>query len=147
MLHDIGKIGVATHVLAKDGKLTREEFRQMQQHAALGARILGSVSFLADVARFVHAHHEDWDGGGYPEGLAGTAIPLASRIIHVVDAYDAMTSSRPYREALPAVEATRRIAAARGSQFDPEIVDEFLALEQAGTIAAIRRRVDEQAAA
>ncbi len=147
LLHDIGKIGVATNILAKKGKLTKAEFLEMQEHAALGSRILGAVSFLEEVAYYVRHHHEDWDGGGYPEGLAGEDTPLASRIIHVVDAYDAMMSSRPYRAALSRDEAIRRIVAGRGGQFDPEIVDTLLELVKEGTMEAIRRQVDQGLAA
>lgn len=142
-LHDIGKIGVSTHILSKPGKLTEPEFREMQKHSELGAQILGSVGFLTDIAQYVLYHHEDWDGNGYPKGLAGKAVPLASRIIHVVDAFDAMTSSRPYRTALPPEEAIRRMRADRGRQFDPEVVDCMLELIEEGEIEAIRRRIDE----
>lgn len=142
-LHDIGKIGVATEILSKPGKLTAQEFREMQRHSEFGAQILSSVGFLTDVAEYVLYHHEDWDGNGYPKGLAGKSIPLASRIIHVVDAFDAMTSSRPYRTSLPREEAIRRIRADRGRQFDPEVVDRLLELVEEGTIDAIRKRIDE----
>ncbi len=147
LLHDIGKIGVSTHILSKQGRLTKAEFREMQEHAALGARILGAVSFLSGVARYVRYHHEDWDGGGYPDGLAGEEVPLAARIIHVVDAYDAMTSSRPYRTALPFQEAVRRIVAERGRQFDPVIVDRLLELVEEGVMESIRLQVDRGLAA
>lgn len=147
LLHDIGKIGVPSQVLSKEGKLDEAEFRQMQEHAALGGRILAAVSFLKDVAVYVRHHHEDWDGGGYPDGLAGEQVPLASRVIHIADAYDAMTSSRPYRKALPRAEAIRRIVADRGGQFDPAIADIFLQLEAEGALESIRRRVDEGLAA
>ncbi len=147
LLHDIGKIGVSTHILAKRGRLTKAEFREMQEHAALGARILGAVSFLQQVARYVRHHHEDWDGGGYPDGLAGEDVPLAARIIHVVDAYDAMTSSRPYRTALPHEEAVRRIVVDRGRQFDPEVVDLLLVLVEEGLMESIRLKVGRGLAA
>lgn len=147
VLHDIGKIGVATHILAKEGKLTDAEFKEMQQHAELGSQILGAISFLGGVAYYVRHHHEDWDGSGYPSGLMGDKIPLASRIIHVVDAYDAMTSCRPYRKALPKEEAIRRIVADRGQQFDPQIVDTFMELVQDGTLEKIRGQVDGELAA
>ncbi len=146
MLHDIGKIGVPTQVLAKKGKLTKAEYRQMQEHAALGARILSSVSFLGEIPTYVRHHHENWDGSGYPDGLAGDEVPLAARIIHLVDAYDAITSSRPYRRALAHEEAIRRIGETSGTQFDPEIVDVFLELVDEGIIRSIRQRVDEEAA-
>ncbi|MDX1503635.1 MAG: HD domain-containing phosphohydrolase [Thermoanaerobaculia bacterium] len=142
VLHDIGKVGVRTEVLTKRSRLTESEAAEMRQHAELGARILESVSFLEPVARYVRYHHEDWDGSGYPEGLAGEAIPLAARIIHVVDAYDAMTSSRPYRRALAHEEAMRRIVADRGRQFDPRVVDVAVELAAEGALQAIRREVD-----
>ena len=147
LLHDIGKIGVATHILAKRGKLTAAELAAMQEHAALGARILAAVSFFDRVAHYVRHHHEDWDGSGYPDGLADDDIPLASQIIHVADAYDAMTSTRPYRSALPPEEAVRWVVADRGGQFAPAVVDAFLELVADGTLEAIRREVERELAA
>lgn len=143
ILHDIGKIGVATGILSKAGPLTEPEVLAMQQHPVIGARILESVSFFGEVARDVRHHHEDWDGGGYPDGLEGDTIPVAARIIHVVDAFDAMTSSRPYRDELPRQEALRRLRAGRAGQFDPEVVDAFVEMVEEGVVAAIRRQVDE----
>lgn len=144
ILHDIGKIGVSSEILAKRSRLSKAESRAMQEHATLGARVLASVSFLNEVARYVRHHHEDWDGGGYPDGLAGESAPLASRIIHVVDAYDAMTSNRPYRAALPEEEAAHRLVTHRGRQFDPSVVDVFLELIEDGAMAAIRRDIDSR---
>ena len=144
LLHDIGKIGVATHILVKGERLTRAESLLMQEHADLGARILGAVSFLHEVAHYVRHHHEDWDGGGYPDGLAGEEVPLASRIIRVVDTYDAMTSSRPYRGALTQDQAIRRIVAERGGHFDSNVVDAFHELVDEGTVESIRRQVDQE---
>ncbi len=142
VLHDIGKIAVSTQVLSKPSALTAPEAEEMQRHSEIGARILGSVGFLTGVARLVRSHHEDWDGGGYPDGLAGEAIPLGARVLHVVDAYDAMISGRPYRESLAGEEAMRRLLEEREGQFDGALVDLFCDLVDDGTIAAIRRKVD-----
>lgn len=147
LLHDIGKIGVATPLLAKKEKLTSAESLQLQEHADLGARILGAVSFLHEVAHYVRHHHEDWDGGGYPDGLAAEEVPLASRIIRVVDTYDAMTSSRPYRGALPGDKAMQRIVTERDGQFDSKVVDTFVELVEEGIVESIRRQVDQGLAA
>lgn len=147
ILHDIGKIGVGTQVLSKQSRLDDGERLKMQEHVVLGARILENVSFLTDIALYVRHHHEDWDGRGYPDGLSGEAIPLASRVIHVVDAYDAMTSSRPYRSALSHDEAMKRIVAGRGDQFDPMIVDAFVSMAAEGAVETIRRQVEEGLAA
>lgn len=136
-LHDIGKIGVSGSALGKKGRLTSAETEHMQKHPEIGARILSPVSFLKRVGTYVHHHHEHYDGSGYPAGIAGAAIPLASRIIHLVDAYDAMTTSRSYRDGLNHEEACRRIQQGAGKQFDPEIVDCFLLLEKEGMIAEI----------
>ncbi len=147
LLHDIGKIGVATDILAKKEKLNGTESLQMREHAEFGARILGAVSFLHEVAYYVRHHHENWDGGGYPDGLAGEEVPLASRIIRVVDTYDAMTSSRPYRGALSHDQAIQLLVADRNSQFDAKIVDTFLELAEEGIVESIRHQVDHGLAA
>ena len=115
----------------------------MKEHPDIGARILAPLSFLEDVATYVRHHHENYDGTGYPAGLAGEQIPLACRIIHLVDAYDAMTSSRPYRSALPHETAFARIIDAEGSQFDPRIVRLFGELVREGMVAEVRTKVAE----
>jgi putative nucleotidyltransferase with HDIG domain len=122
LLHDIGKIGVPDDVLRKPGSLTPTEFEAIRQHPVLGARILRSVPFLARHIAIVELHHERPDGRGYPKGLRGDDIPLAARIVHVADAYDAITSARAYRAARPAAEALREIWRCAGTEFHAEIV-------------------------
>ncbi|GHF38852.1 diguanylate cyclase (GGDEF)-like protein [Deinococcus metalli] len=123
-LHDVGKIGIPDAILLKRGRLTPDEFEQMQTHTEIGARILsGGRSALLQLAEEIaRTHHERWDGGGYPHGLRGTAIPLAGRIVAVADVFDALTQSRPYKTAWTASEAMHAIAEGAGTQFDPDIV-------------------------
>ncbi|MFO8070359.1 MAG: HD domain-containing protein [Polyangia bacterium] len=123
LLHDIGKIGVSDTILLKPGKLTDEEWEAMRRHAEYGYRILEGIDFLGNARRLVYEHHERWDGTGYPRKLKGEEIYLGARIFAVVDTYDAMTTDRPYRKALPHEVADEEIAKMRGSQFDPEVVD------------------------
>jgi len=127
LLHDIGKIGVADEILHKDGPLTPEEFEQIKRHPALGARILRQVPFLAPHLPIVELHHERPDGRGYPFGLRGEDIPLDARIVHVADAFDAMTSARAYRAALPASVAFAELQRFSGTQFDPACVEALVA--------------------
>jgi HD-GYP domain-containing protein (c-di-GMP phosphodiesterase class II) len=134
ILHDIGKIGVADVVLSKPGPLNDFEWAEMKRHPELGWRILSGIDFLRDAAEVVYAHHERFDGTGYPRGLKGDEIPLGARIFAVVDAYDAMTSHRPYRKALPHLKAIEEIARNAGSQFDPEVVRAFLEAEKRGPL-------------
>ena len=122
LLHDIGKIGVPDDVLRKPGALTDAEFDAIKQHPVLGARILRSVPFLARHIPIVELHHERPDGRGYPTGLRGDDIPLAARIVHVADAYDAMTSARAYRGARPSGDALRELWRCAGTEFHAEIV-------------------------
>ncbi|HVY55982.1 MAG TPA: HD domain-containing phosphohydrolase [Thermodesulfobacteriota bacterium] len=126
LLHDIGKIGVPDSILLKPGKLTDDEWKLMKKHPELGYKLLKNIDFLEESAEIVHTHHERYDGQGYPAGMSRDEIPLGARIFSVVDALDAMTSKRSYRDALPFEEATRRITEASGSQFDPRVVDIFL---------------------
>jgi diguanylate cyclase (GGDEF)-like protein/putative nucleotidyltransferase with HDIG domain len=137
MLHDVGKVRVPEHILRKPGPLTAEEHAVMTQHAAAGAEIVGRVEGLQAVAAWIRHSHERLDGAGYPDGLAGPAIPDASRILLVADAYDALTSDRAYRRARPAPEAVDELRRHAGSQFDPECV-ELLVRELAdrGALAA-----------
>jgi HD-GYP domain-containing protein (c-di-GMP phosphodiesterase class II) len=128
LVHDIGKIGLSPGLLEKPGALTLEERRQMQEHSAIGERILAYVDEYAEIARVVRHHHERIDGQGYPDGLEGVAIPLVSRIIAVADAYNAMTSDRPYRDAMPSRVARLRLAQAVDSQFDTSVVAAFEAI-------------------
>ncbi len=129
VLHDIGKIGISSSILNKPGRLTAEEYEIIKSHPYLGRRILEPISFLKHVAPTVYHHHERWDGGGYPEGLAGEEIPLASRIMAVADTYDAMTSDRAYRQGLSHEVASAEIRRCSGAQFDPECARAFLAAQ------------------
>ena len=128
LVHDIGKVGLPAGLLEKPGALTLEERRQMEEHPAIGERILSKVEDYAEIARVVRHHHERVDGLGYPQGLSEDSIPLLSRIISVADAYDAMTSDRPYRDAMPSRVARLRLAQAVESQFDTAVVAAFEAI-------------------
>ena len=128
LVHDIGKIGLPPGLLEKPGALTLEERRQMQEHSAIGERILAHVNEYSEIATIVRHHHERIDGQGYPDGLADVDIPLVSRIIAVADAYNAMTSDRPYRDAMPSRVARLRLAQAVDSQFDTAAVAAFEAI-------------------
>jgi HD superfamily phosphohydrolase YqeK len=141
LVHDIGKIGLPPGLLEKRGSLTLEERRQMEQHSVIGEGILAKVDGYADVAAIVRHHHERVDGLGYPDGLAGDEIPLLSRIIAVADAYNAMTSDRPYRDAMPSRVARLRLAQAVESQFDTSVVAAFEAI-LAGSPEAYRLASD-----
>jgi HD-GYP domain-containing protein (c-di-GMP phosphodiesterase class II) len=125
-LHDIGKIAVSDEVLRKPGRLSAVEQEQMKMHAARGAALLGNIPGLTPILPIVRHHHERWDGHGYPDGLAAEAIPLPARVVAVADAFDAMTSDRPYRPALPLGEALAELVACAGSHFDPRCVEAFL---------------------
>jgi HD-GYP domain-containing protein (c-di-GMP phosphodiesterase class II) len=127
LFHDVGKIGVPDEILTKSGDLTPVEFELLTRHAAQGADIVGNLSRLQEAVPLVRHHHERWDGRGYPDRLSGTTIPVESAIIAVADAWDAMTTSRPYRRALPVQHALSQIEAGRGTQFSPAVVDAFLA--------------------
>src|SRR5438445_4896746 len=128
LVHDIGKVGLPAGLLEKPGALTLEERRQMEEHAAIGERILSKIDNYAEIAHIVRHHHERVDGLGYPDGLFGDEIPLAARIIAVADAYNAMTSDRPYRDAMPSRVARLRLAQAVESQFDTSVVAAFEAV-------------------
>jgi putative nucleotidyltransferase with HDIG domain len=128
LVHDIGKIGLPPGLLEKPGALTLDERRQMQEHSAIGERILAKVEDYAEIATIVRHHHERIDGMGYPDGRAGDDIPLLSRIIAVADAYNAMTSARPYRDAMPSRVARMRLAQAVEGQFDTSVVAAFEAI-------------------
>ena len=128
LLHDIGKLAVPDAVLNKPGPLTPDEWRTMREHPTIGARIVGAIPELTHLGPAIRAEHERWDGRGYPDGLAGRAIPAASRIVFVCDAYHAITSDRPYRQAMSAEEALSEIRAGSGSQFCPETATALLKL-------------------
>jgi putative two-component system response regulator len=127
-LHDVGKVAIPDGVLLKPGRLDEKEFALIRTHAAIGKRILGgsTCELIGLAAEIAEAHHERWDGGGYPHGLSGTAIPLAARIVAVADVFDALTTQRPYKAAMPLDEARACIEAESGRHFDPDCVAAFL---------------------
>lgn len=126
ILHDIGKVAIPDDILNKPGRLTDEEFEVMKSHTIVGERILKPIGFLKNVAPIVRHEHERWDGRGYPDGISGEQIPLASRIIFVCDAYHAITSDRPYRAGQPHAFARRILTENAGTQFDPAVVAVFM---------------------
>jgi len=128
LLHDIGKIGVSDNILLKPAKLDEVEWRHMKQHPQMGYDILSGIKFLKAPAEVVYAHHERYDGTGYPKGLRGSEIPLGARIFSLVDTLDAMTSDRPYRRALPFSAVLAEVERCIGSQFDPSIAATFLSI-------------------
>jgi len=127
-LHDMGKVGVHHDILTKPGSLTDDEWKEMRAHPEIGARIVSDLDFLKGARDVVLYHHERFDGKGYPEGLAGEAIPLEARIAKVADAFDAMMSDRPYRAALGIEKAVNELQVGKGSEFDPDVVDAFVGL-------------------
>ena len=128
LVHDIGKIGIPAKTLNKPGRLDADEMRVVRQHAEIGQRLIDQVEGFASAAPIVRHHHERWDGAGYPDGLAGDGIPIGARLIAVADSYDAMTSDRSYRSALPRDTALAELKAMSGTQFDPQIVGIFCGL-------------------
>jgi HD-GYP domain-containing protein (c-di-GMP phosphodiesterase class II) len=139
LLHDIGKIGISDAVLRKPGPLTHEEFEMIQEHPAVGGRILRSVPFLAPHLPIVELHHERPDGQGYPFKLRGDEIPMLARIVHVADAFDAITSARAYRPARGAADALRELWRHAGTQFDAEVVHALAAAMPAIELIAQER--------
>ena len=143
-LHDIGKVGIPDHILLKPDRLTEEEFAVMKTHPILGRDALVRAEILMDkpetflriAKEIVYAHHEKWDGSGYPEGLAGEDIPIAARLMALADVYDALISKRVYKEAMPHAEAVEIIRAGSGKHFDPAVVEVFLRLEARFTTIA-----------
>ena len=138
-IHDIGKVGVADRTLRKSGPLSDEEREEMSRHPIYGRDVIARTEervgvrddFLLKLAKeIVYSHHERWDGSGYPEGLGGEAIPVAGRMVALVDVYDALSSARVYKGALPHDEVVQAIAAGRGVHFDPEMVDAFLRIQE-----------------
>lgn len=128
ILHDIGKIGISDAILNKPGRLTPAEYNKMKQHSMIGYKIASNVAPLEAIAYLILTHHERWDGKGYPNGLKGTDIPLAARILAVIDAYDAMTNDRVYRKAMSHEAALKELLDNKGTQFDPAMVDLFFQL-------------------
>ncbi len=140
LLHDVGKIGIPDGILMKPGPLSPAERRKMETHTVLGEAMLSGVVFLkGEGLKIVRSHHERWDGRGYPDGLVGEEIPLSARIFAVADALDAMTSHRPYRRAMSWTAAHAEILAQRKRQFDPDVVDAFVAVEP--VLREIRREI------
>jgi len=131
LLHDIGKVGIPDAILRKPGRLDPDEYALMKKHSEYGWAVLRMLPGFERAALDILHHHESFDGKGYPAGLKGTEIPVVSRIVCVIDAFDAMVSSRPYRKGLPYEEAVRRLHEASGTQFDPVVVRTFLSFAQA----------------
>jgi putative two-component system response regulator len=153
-LHDIGKVGISDRILQKPGPLTSDEFAEMRRHPVYGRNVIINAERAAGVRDdvtlavakdIVYSHHERWDGSGYPEGLSGQAIPIAGRIIAIVDLYDALLSSRPYHQARPHAAAIAFIAERRGTHFDPDVVDACLRV--ADKLEAVPRDEPERRAA
>lgn len=126
LLHDLGKIGIPDSILQKPAPLTDAEWCSMRRHPVLGHRALSNIDRFSDVLPLVLHHHEHFDGSGYPDGLQGEDIPLGSRIILVIDAFDAMTTDRPYRQRMPIAIAAEELVRCSGSQFDPRVIRAFL---------------------
>ncbi len=143
VLHDVGKIGVPDAILLKPGQLSAEEFAVIKQHPEIGERILRGLPFLQEILPAVRHHHERWDGCGYPDGLAGDAIPADAAILAVADSFDAMTSSRTYRPALLTTEAIRRVREGAGAQYDPRVVAAFDRAVADGTLVVPVARAGE----
>ncbi len=143
-LHDIGKVGVFAQILEKPGPLTDIEMELIRLHPAKGVEILAPISQLESILPIVRHHHERMDGRGYPDGLAGAAIPLPARILAVADAYDAMISSRPYRPGMGRTRAIEEVRRVRGTQLDPDVVDAFLGLPRTAVeaVAFLRRKAE-----
>jgi HD-GYP domain-containing protein (c-di-GMP phosphodiesterase class II) len=131
LLHDIGKVGIPDAILNKPAKLTTEEYDLMKKHPEYGWAVLRQVPGMKTASLIILHHHESFDGRGYPAGLKGNEIPIGSRIVSVIDSFDAMVSNRPYRNGMAMEEAARRLVKASGTQFDPKVVEHFLPLARA----------------
>ncbi len=151
MVHDIGKIAISDVILLKPGKLTGAEFESMKRHSVIGEEIVRPLRSAAMLMPAIRHHHEHWDGSGYPDGLKGTAIPLNARIVAISDAFDAMTSDRPYRRAMSIDQARAILTKGRAEQWDADLVDRFLTLPESHryhpTVLLARRAVEEAQAA
>ncbi len=128
-LHDVGKLAIPEEILNKPGPLSEDEWEFVRRHTLIGERILGAAPALGAAGKLVRSTHEHWDGSGYPDGLASSEIPLGARIIAVCDSFDAMTSPRPYAKALSSEQAIRELFRSAGTQFDPEVVEAFVAVQ------------------
>jgi putative nucleotidyltransferase with HDIG domain len=135
-LHDVGKVAIPDEILHAPRSLTEDEWEYMRQHTLIGARIIGAAPEMQPVAAIVRSSHERWDGGGYPDALAGEDIPLGARIVAVCDSYDAMTTTRAYRAAMPVADAVAELERCAGSQFDPRVVAAFRAVLAESAAAA-----------
>jgi len=134
LLHDIGKISIDDAILGKPTLLTDEEYRHIKRHPEEGARIVAPMRFASEVGPIIMHHHERWDGSGYPHSLRGEDIPIGARIVAIVDAYDAMMTDRPYRDSLGLDETLRRLREGRGREWDPQLLDLFISLIEAGQL-------------
>jgi HD-GYP domain-containing protein (c-di-GMP phosphodiesterase class II) len=130
LLHDIGKIGIPDNILNKPGRLTPEEYEMVKRHPEFGWTVIRKLPGLEQTSLYVLHHHENFDGTGYPARLKASEIPIGSRIVSVIDAFDAMVSCRPYRNGLPLEEAIRRLNEASGTQFDPAVIKSFIPIAQ-----------------
>ena len=129
LLHDVGKISIPQRIICKPGKLTDEEFQIMKSHPVCSEKLVDNIKQLGQIGTWVKAHHERWDGRGYPDGLKGEEIPLSARIVAIADTYDSMTSTRSYRKALEHEVAIEEIKKCSGTQFDPELAQKFIDMQ------------------
>jgi putative nucleotidyltransferase with HDIG domain len=143
LLHDVGKIAVPDQILLKPAELSGDEWKEMRRHPVEGYRLLQRIGFLKEAAEIVHAHHEHFDGSGYPRGLKGVEIPLGARLFMVADVFDALTSERPYHQVLSYGEALKKIREERGTHFDPEVVDLFERIDPMEWRVIQKRYVDK----
>ncbi|MCP4495177.1 MAG: HD domain-containing protein, partial [Phycisphaeraceae bacterium] len=146
LVHDIGKIGVPEAVLCKSGRLDEAEFAAIRQHPQIGFRILRDIPQIRDLLPGVLCHHEAWDGTGYPAGLEGDEIPLLARIVAICDSFDAMSSSRTYRRAMPRDEVFAEMIRCQGTQFDPSITPVFIGMDLTEYDRLLARDAGEAAA-
>jgi putative nucleotidyltransferase with HDIG domain len=145
ILHDVGKLGIRESILNKPGGLSDEEFEVMRQHPSIGAQIMSPIRMLKDIIPGIRNHHETWDGTGYPDHLSGEEIPMVARIIGVADTFDAMTTTRPYQQAMTLDYVLQKMRSMSGSRFDPVVVEAFIAAVEAGDISPPTRGVEEAA--
>lgn len=145
ILHDVGKLGIRESILNKPGGLSDDEFEIMRQHPAIGAQIMSPIRMLKDIIPGIRNHHETWDGSGYPDNLTGEEIPMVARIIGVADTFDAMTTTRPYQQAMTLDYVLQKMRSMSGSRFDPVVVEAFIAAVEAGDISPPTRGVEEPA--
>jgi HD-GYP domain-containing protein (c-di-GMP phosphodiesterase class II) len=145
ILHDVGKLGIRESILNKPGGLSDEEFEVMRQHPSIGAQIMSPIRMLKDIIPGIRNHHETWDGNGYPDNLTGEEIPMVARIIGVADTFDAMTTTRPYQQAMTLDYVLQKMQSMSGSRFDPVVVEAFIAAIESGDISPPTRGVEETA--